>query len=389
MHYRPQLSGEKTPVKMASKSIPSATILLLYAACGAAAPLNQAASGTLTAAAPPATFTANPNVGPGGSTYTDSAHFRVYGATGSQATSSLDMLEGAYDCLVNTIGWRSSGLSYNSATDDGPFYKVNVYSVASLPGAAGVMHSDAATGLPWLEVQQSYIAVPGVVVHEWGHGITYTERYWVDQGRTGAWWETVANWVADTYKTSSLCASARAAHGQSATATEIDLQKVIGDSYQVIVDGSVNTGNYYEAWPFLTYITANPDGYAGLGQTAVRDMIRQYSRGSNETPLHSLDRIATSTTAQQLVARYWARMAYVDIGHATAQQIFLQQRSSISYANLDAQSTAGTYKVKSARQPRYMGANSKHSPSLSYSLHVRYAPLTSGYPLKLHIAKML
>ncbi|KAI0904379.1 hypothetical protein F4823DRAFT_215493 [Ustulina deusta] len=342
---------------MASKSIPSATILLLYAACGAAAPLNQAASGTLTAAAPPATFTANPNVGPGGSTYTDSAHFRVYGATGSQATSSLDMLEGAYDCLVNTIGWRSSGLSYNSATDDGPFYKVNVYSVASLPGAAGVMHSDATTGLPWLEVQQSYIAVPGVVVHEWGHGITYTERYWVDQGRTGAWWETVANWVADTYKTSSLCASARAAHGQSATATEIDLQKVIGDSYQVIVDGSVNTGNYYEAWPFLTYITANPDEYAGLGSTAVRDMIRQYSRGSNETPLHSLDRIATSTTAQQLVARYWARMAYVDIGHATAQQIFLQQRSSINYANLDAQSTAGTYKVKSARQPRYMGAN--------------------------------
>ncbi|KAI0816226.1 hypothetical protein GGR55DRAFT_225433 [Xylaria sp. FL0064] len=86
-------------------------------------------------------------------------------------------------------------------------------------------------------------------------------------------------------------------------------------------------------------------------------MIRQYSKGSNETPLHSLDRIATSNTAQQIVARYWARMAYVDIGHATAQQVFLQQRSSINYANLDAQSPAGTYKVKSARQPRYMGAN--------------------------------
>ncbi|KAJ8124799.1 hypothetical protein O1611_g8841 [Lasiodiplodia mahajangana] len=50
-------------------------------------------------------------------------------------------------------------------------------------------------------------------------------------------------------------------------------------------------------------------------------------------------------------------MAYVDIGHATAQQVFLQQRGNINYANLDAQSTAGTYKVKSARQPRYMGAN--------------------------------
>ncbi|GAW14217.1 hypothetical protein ANO14919_036160 [Xylariales sp. No.14919] len=341
---------------MASKSISLVTIPLLYAAYGAAVPLGLAASGTLTAAAPPATFTANPSVGPGGSTYTDSAHFRIYGATGSQATSSLQMLEGAYDCFIGTLGWRSSGLSYNTDNDDGPFYKVNVYSVAELPGAAGVMHSDYATGLAWLEVQQNYIAIPGVVVHEWGHGITYTERYWVDQGRTGAWWETVANWIADTYKTSSLCASARSAHGQSATATEINLQKVIGDSFQVLVDGSANSGNYYEAWPFLTYITANPDNFAGLGQTAVREMIRQYSKGSNETPLHSLDRIATANTAQQIVARYWARMAYADIGHATAKDVFLQQRSSINYANLDAQST-GTYKVKSARQPKYLGAN--------------------------------
>jgi len=350
---------------MPSRSISSAAaVLLLQAARSAALPMDEVPVRTVAAAAPPATFTANPNIGPGGSTYTDSAHFRVYGATGTKATQSLQMLEGAYDCFMGTLGWRSSGLSYNSANDDGPFTKVNIYSVASLPGAAGVMHSDATTGMAWLEVQQDYIAVPGVVVHEWGHGITYTERYWVDQGRTGAWWETVANWVADTYKTSSLCANARSAHGQSATTTEINLQKVIGDSYQVIVDGTVNTGNYYEAWPFLAYLTANPDKYAGLGQTAVRDMIRQYSRGSNETPLHSLDRIATSNTAQQIVARYWARLAYVDIGHATAQQVFLQQRGSINYANLDSQGS-GTYRVKSSRQPRYMGANSKLLPNFT------------------------
>ncbi|KAI1178343.1 hypothetical protein F4777DRAFT_538381 [Nemania sp. FL0916] len=346
---------------MSPKYISVAVAISLFnTAHGAALPPTRT-TGTFAAAAaaaaPPATFTANPNVGPGGSTYTDSAHFRVYGVTGSTATASLNMLEGAYDCFVNTLGWRSSGLSYNSDNDNGPFTKVNIYSVATLPGAAGVMHSDYATGMAWLEVQQNYIANPGVVVHEWGHGLTYTERYWVDQGRTGAWWETVANWVADTYKTSSLCASARSAHGQSATATEINLQKVIGDSFQVLVDGSVNTGNYYEAWPFLAYLTANPDKYAGLGQTAVRDMIRQYSRGSNETPLHALDRVATANTAQQVVAQYWARMAYVDIGHATAQQVFLQQRNNINYANLDAQGSAGTYKVKSARQPRYMGAN--------------------------------
>jgi hypothetical protein len=133
---------------MPSKTISSAVaVLLLQAVRSAALPLNQATTGTLVAAAPPATFTANPNIGPGGSTYTDSAHFRVYGATGSKATESLNMLEGAYECFVGALGWRSSGLSYNSDNDNGPYTKVNIYSVASLPGAAGVMHSDAGTGM--------------------------------------------------------------------------------------------------------------------------------------------------------------------------------------------------------------------------------------------------
>lgn len=33
--------------------------------------------------------------------------------------------------------------------------------------------------------------------------------------------------------------------------TMIELNKVIGDSFQVIVDGSTGSGNYYQAWPFL------------------------------------------------------------------------------------------------------------------------------------------
>lgn len=43
-------------------------------------------------------------------------------------------------------------------------------------------------------------------------------------------------------------------------------------------------------------------------------------------------------------------------GTNSAQSVFLAQRNSLNYTNLDAQSS-GTYKVKSARQPRYMGAN--------------------------------
>ncbi|KAK7751222.1 hypothetical protein SLS62_006767 [Diatrype stigma] len=334
---------------------------LVSGAPAASPPEPEAATGTatVTAAAPPATFDANPSIGPGGSSYEDSAHFRVYGApSAGSAAAALGMLEAAYGCFVDGLGWRSSGLSYNDDSDaDGPWTKVNLYSVAELPGAAGVMHSDAATGMSWLEVQHAYTAEPGVTVHEYGHGLTYHEKSWVDQTATGAWWETVANWVADTYKTSALCAAAREAQGQPTGDTEINLQKVIGDSFQVLVDGSADTGNYYEAWPFLTYLTANPDGFDGLGRDTMREMFRQYSKGSNETPLHVLERLLAGSTVQAVVGRYWARMAYADIGHPTAQTVFLAQRGQLNYANLDAQGSGGAYKVKSARQPRYFGAN--------------------------------
>lgn len=178
----------------------------------------------------------------------------------------------------------------------------------------------------------------------------------IDQTRTGAWWETVANFVADTYLTSPLCASSRSQYGQQEGKTLIDLGKVIGDSFQVIVDGSKGTGNYYQAWPFLTYLFYNPDNFTGLGHQIFPNVWTKYSRNSNETPLHVLQRLAAPTSIQQVVGQYWARMAYVDIGHPKAQEQFISQRRNLNYANLDSQGS-GIYRVKSARQPRYMGAN--------------------------------
>ncbi|KAM0257380.1 hypothetical protein ACHAPA_011762 [Fusarium lateritium] len=327
----------------------TATIGLLAAGAHA---LPQA----VTAPAASTTYTANPNVGPGGSNFKDSAHFRVYGAPADEANKAIDMLEAAYDCFVGTLKWRSPGLSFNDQSNSGTLYKTNIYSVGSLDNAAGVMHSDYETGLAWLEVVDQYLAVPGVTVHEYGHGLHYHQQTWVDQGRTGAWWETLANWVADTYKTSDICATARKNHNQETSPTEIELQKVLGDSHQVIVDGSVDTGNYYQAWPFLAYLTNNPDNFAGLGQDTIRQLQLQYEKGSNETPLHTLARVSKNATVGDIVGRYWARMAYVDIGHASAQEVFFQQRKQINFSNVEA-SSSGSYKPKSGREPRYMGSN--------------------------------
>lgn len=309
------------------------------------------------AATPPFDFQANPKVGPGGTTYKDSPHFRVYNAPNdSIADATIKSLESAYSCYVGDLGWRSTGLSFRQDNDDGPFYKLNVYRVETLPGAAANTGTDQSSGLSFLNVVTQYMTEPSITVHEFGHAMTYAARYWIDQGRTGAWWETVAQFVADTYITSPVCAASRARYGQAEGKTMIDLGKVIGDSYQVIVDGSKNTGNYYQAWPFLVYLFNNPDNYTGLGHEIFPNVWTKYKRNSNETPLHVLDRLVSPVKIQEVVARYWARMAYVDIGHAKAQAQFVSQRKSLNYANLDSQGT-GRYKVKAARQPRYMGAS--------------------------------
>ncbi|KAJ3528830.1 hypothetical protein NM208_g10025 [Fusarium decemcellulare] len=209
----------------------------------------------------------------------------------------------------------------------------NVYSVDVLEGAAGVMHSDYETGLAWLEVVNEYLAVPGVTVHEYGHGMHYHQKTW----------------------TSDICATARKNHNQEATDTEIELQKVLGDAHQVIVDGTADSGNYYQAWPFLAYLTNNPDDFAGLGQDTIRQLMLQYKEGSNETPLHTLARVSQNATVGDIVGRYWARMANVDIGHPSAHEVFVAQKDSINFANVESSSSG--YKPKSGREPRYMGAN--------------------------------
>ncbi|KAK4187646.1 hypothetical protein QBC35DRAFT_551658 [Podospora australis] len=347
-------------------------------------------------AAPPANFTPNPSVGPsqGSIRFKDSPHFRIYNPTSdSIASGTISYLEAAYSCFVDDLHWRSPGLSFRPdplpAVDSIPanqFYKLNVYQLDSLPGAAANTPTDLNLGLAWLNVQKDYMSNPAVVVHEFGHALTYAAKYWIDQTRTGAWWETVANFVADTYSTSTHCAAARKRYNQPEGNSLIELNKVISDSFQVIVDGTRDSGNYYQAWPFLAYMHNNPDNYPGLGTSIFPAVWTQYKKNSDETPLHVLDRLLGSgTRIQTVVAKYWARMAFVDIGNPKAQALFNSQRSRLNYANLD-NLGGGRYRVKSGRRPRYMGANIiplKATPgNVSVKITGNTGPLTSTLVVK-------
>jgi hypothetical protein len=304
--------------------------------------------GTPTCTLPaPSAFQPNPSVGGGGTSSKASDHFVVFNA--SAADTVLNLLESAHQCFVEEWCWRSTGLSITSSS--GTYYKTNIYGVASLDNnAAGVMGYDSKAGLAYLDVVTQYMTQPSVSVHEYGHALTLAAKSWVDQTRTGFWWEAMANFVADTFMTSEICANARTQHNIAQGSTLIDLNTVIGNSFWTICMNQ----NYYQAWPFFAYLTYNPDNYAGLGKQAIPDLWRTY-KGNNETPLHTLERMIAPLTVQALVGRYWARMAYVDIGHPQGQKAFNSARSRLNFANLTA-SGAG-YKVIAARQPRYFGAN--------------------------------
>lgn len=298
---------------------------------------------------PPASeFQPNMKVGGGGTSYKESDHFIVFDA--SKPDAGLNLLEAAHQCFVEEWCWRSPGLSVNS--NNGPYYKFNLYAESSLGSAAGLMQYDSGAGLAYLQVLNGSVGDAQVTVHEFGHALTLSEHGWVDQKRTGFWWESVANFVADTFITSSYCDGARRAFGIASGRTIIDLRTVIGNSQWTICMNQ----NYYQAWPFFAYLTYNPDGYPGLGRMALPSLFRNHKR-NNETPLHVLERVASPVKVQTILGRYWARMAYLDIGHPTAQETFLSGRSSLNFNNLTASTAAQTYKPLADRQPRYGGAN--------------------------------
>ena len=326
---------------------------ILLAALGVAsgAPVPQAPI------TPPTEYQGNGAIGPGGTQFKDSAHFRIYNAPSNDvADNMIRSLESAYTCFVTHLGWRSTGLSFRDKEDKGPWTKVNVYNVGTGLGAAANTGTDDKAGMSFINVEAAYLTTPSVTVHEYGHCLTYAAGSWIEQWVTGAWWEAVANFVADTWLTSDLCAEARAEYDQPGGDSLIDLNKNIGDSFQIIVDGSTNTGNYYQAWPFLSYIYNNPDNYTGLGLATFPGVWTEYEPNSQVTPLHVIQKLVGETKVQDIVGRYWARMAFVDIGHPKAHEAFEKNRSKFNYQNLDPAGN-GSYRVKPARRPQYMGAS--------------------------------
>ncbi|PNS16763.1 hypothetical protein CAC42_4727 [Sphaceloma murrayae] len=288
--------------------------------------------------------------------YWNSPHFRIYNTTKAKAAGAIQHLEGAFDCFVNVLGWKDPGISMYSTPDQGPYYKVNVFTSDPLPGVLGYMTGDYKTGLAYEVMLDEYVNRSSVVVHEFGHVLTFANTKWWNQTSTSSWAETIANYVGETYNTSPLCAASRQKFNDTGGWTLFQPQVVVSYSYLTLIDAT-QAGNDYFAWPFLAYMTTNLDNYAGLGRDIMKKMFNRYKVNSNETPFHTLQRIlGQKATVQQVVKNYWARMANADFNNTMMYTQLFYYNSQLNYDNLYANGT-NTYRVKTAKQPKYFGAS--------------------------------
>ncbi|KAF4550297.1 Hypothetical protein D9617_18g034880 [Elsinoe fawcettii] len=289
-----------------------------------------------------------------------SPRFAIFGSGGQDFNKAFNNLEMAYECFVNTLGWKSSGLSTRSNVPG--YFKTNFYQVAnfSQPSVAGQQYTDSAGGRGYVGIGTRWIEDARVSIHEYGHVLHYHERTWT--GRDARpWWESLASFVADYALIGDACAPARAAYNITSKQTNIDFQALISNAHFTIVDADRNqpNKNLYKAWPLFMYLTNNPDQFPQLGRDTVRSLFRNYQ--GSETPLHTLQRIAApSLSVQTIIASYWARVAYADLWHEPAaiqfNRIQRSRSNGLNYANLDS-TGVNTWRVKPDRAPRYMGAS--------------------------------
>ncbi|KAG8622993.1 hypothetical protein KVT40_007969 [Elsinoe batatas] len=286
-----------------------------------------------------------------------SAHFLMYNTTEADSEVGLNILEATYDCYVNKHGWRNPGVSIYDDPEYGPFYKTNVFVTPNQPsaGASGVATGDWKTGLGLLFMLPEVVPFAGTSVHEYGHVMTYAQYQWWNQTRAMGWAETIAQYVRFTFEQSEMCAESRTNYNYTSGLYLWYPPFQTSLSYMTLVDASAQ-GNQYQAWPWLIYLSENPDKYSQLGFNIMLDLFKNYKVNSNETPLHTLNRIAAPHSTQELVARYWARMAFVDFGIDYWQYTWNVTRNKLDYNNTTPEGS-GTWRVQEAKRPLYMGSN--------------------------------
>lgn len=244
--------------------------------------------------------------------YAESEHFVIFygnNDTTGQVNEAflkrnLDDYEKLWRCYGEYLGMKDMNVDIYGKSQQK--YKTNVYltntGLDKYPEGWAFMSSEDGYGIEIISPEAMLDDL--TIAHEFGHVVTMQQKAWVDQEITGAWWESLANWFREMYIGSEYYTG--------------DVQTVWFEPYLRNLSLCMPHGrDYYEVWPFLVYLSDNPDNLPGLGTKAVSRIISEAK--PDEMPLDTITRLF-GTDIQTVFGHYAKRMATFDFGNREAYQ---------------------------------------------------------------------
>lgn len=287
--------------------------------------------------------------------YVESEHFVIFygnNDTTGQVNDAflkrnLEDYEKLWHCYTEYLGMTELNVDMYGRSQQK--YKTNVYltytGLDQYPDGWAFMSSEDGYGIEIISPEAMLDEL--TIAHEFGHVVTMHQKAWVDQDITGAWWEPLANWFREMYLGSEFY------DGNTQTCW---FEPYIRNLSLTLPHGR----NYYEVWPFLVYMSYNPDNLPGLGLDSVKRMISEAKPG--EYPFDTITRLF-GTDAQTVFGHYAKRMATFDFGAKDAYQREFNNKLSQSpfywnlfYTVLENQGD-GIYRVPEEEAPMQSGMN--------------------------------
>lgn len=244
--------------------------------------------------------------------YVESEHFVIfYGNNDTTGKVNDEFLqrnlkeyEQLWHCYGEFLGMENMNVDIYGRSSQK--YKTNVYltytGLDQYPDGWAFMSAEDGYGIEIISPEAMLDDL--TIAHEFGHVVTMQQKAWVDQDITGAWWEPLANWFREMYLSSEYYT------GSTKTCW---FEPYIRNMSLTLPHGR----NYYEVWPFLVYLSYNPDNLPGLGIDAVKRIISEAQ--PNEHPFDTITRLF-GTDAQTVFGHYAKRMATFDFGAQQAYQ---------------------------------------------------------------------
>ena len=318
--------------------------------------------------------------------YYESEHFQfIWGNSGDSSKVTTAFLEGnaknlenIWNVYMDELGMEPPSQSVNLSLRDGKEYKTNIYiSGTGLSGMeddwAYMSYDSGGYAYMFCCVDAMQYNPPSwVLPHEFGHVMTAHQLGWNTNKYSYAWWEALGNWFREQYLYSDYSTDTTG-HGTD-----------FFETYMKNLCFTFPFGrDYYAAWPFLQYLTENPENLDGYGKEFVKTMLQQGQ--VDEFPFDQVERLANADLKDTL-GYYAAHMAGLDFEHGDAYRARLDELLAQGDWNWQQiytmlEPVAGSnhvYTVPTERAPQFAGLNIIPLEVSSGNIEVKLAGLSDA-----------